>query len=89
MARNRVSPGSWNNRNAPALDVIGASETAMREGTGIDEALADGATDGEKVGVADAGEDEGGPDAAGPQATTDATRTAIRRCGVSVRTRSP
>lgn len=89
MARNRVSPGSWKRRNAPALDVIGTSETAMRVGTGIDEALTDGAADGEDVGVADAGGDEGGPEAPGTQATIDATRTATRRCGVSVRTRSP
>jgi hypothetical protein len=89
MARSRVSPGSWNKRNAPALDAIGASETAMRAGTGIDEAVNDGAADGVDVGVADAGEDEGGPEAAGAQATTEATRTAIRRRGVSARTQSP
>jgi hypothetical protein len=89
MARNRVSPGRWKNRNAPALDVIGPSEIAMRAGTGIDEALTDGAADGGDVGVAEAGDDEGGPEAAGTQATTEATSTPIRRCGVSMRTQSP
>jgi hypothetical protein len=86
MARNRVSPGSWKSRNAPELDVIGLSETLMRAGAGIVEAVEEGAADGADVGVADAG--EGGPDVAGAQATTEATRTAIRRCGVSARTRS-
>jgi hypothetical protein len=60
----------------------------MRAGTGIVEAPTDGAADRGDVGVADAGDDEGGPEAGGTQATTDATRTAIRPCGFSVRTRS-
>ena len=89
MARSRVSPGSWNNRNAPALDVIGTSETAMRSGTGMVEAITDAAADGGDVGVADAGDDEGGPEAAGAQATAEATSTPIRRFGIGVPTPSP
>jgi hypothetical protein len=87
MARNRVSLGSWKSRKAPVLDVMGASETLMRAGTGIDEA--EGATDGEDVpsdGVG-AGADVG-PEANGTHATTEAMRTVIRICGASVRTQS-
>src|SRR5687767_609796 len=75
MARNRVSPGSWKSRKAPALDVIGPSETLIRAGTGIAEAVIEGATDGEEVCAGDAAERVGsGTEAVGTQATTDVTR---------------
>lgn len=54
MARSLVSPGSWKSRKAPALEVIGAFDTLMRAGTGINEAPVDGEIDGEAVDDGDA-----------------------------------